>query len=262
MTEIERTLRELLDAISAECRRNPEFSERIARALRLEDDRDVGDPAEARPRVRRAGRRPAGVFDPFDVYADGEENLRHRLQELNEDQLKDIIAEHSMDTARRAMKWKDVERLATHIVTTVVQRARKGGAFLARELRIRANEGRFIKDWSAVTVPVEVANRGPADTVSSIELRLGESVILSSMPNDGQEVDRLIELPPLRLATNDGRIGVLFFAISPEVAAVGLRESGDAELIVRCGSGSLYRCDLDIRGLPHVRALATEERGV
>ena len=49
--------------------------------------------------------------------------------ELDTEQLKDIVAEHGMDTAKLAMKWKSSERLIEFIVSTVEARADKGRAF-------------------------------------------------------------------------------------------------------------------------------------
>lgn len=78
---------------------------------------------------RRSGRRARSVLDPFAIHAEGEDVLRARLRELDIEKLKDIIAEHGMDTARLAMKWKSKERLLDLIATTVQARSRKGDAF-------------------------------------------------------------------------------------------------------------------------------------
>ncbi|MBZ5515173.1 MAG: hypothetical protein LAN62_10120 [Acidobacteriia bacterium] len=82
-----------------------------------------------RATARRAGRRPAGVVDPFTIYTEGESALRRKLEELDLDRLKDIIAEHGMDSSKLAMKWKSRERLVQLIVKTVHERAQKGDAF-------------------------------------------------------------------------------------------------------------------------------------
>jgi hypothetical protein len=64
------------------------------------------------------------------VYAEqGEATLRERLTELDLEQLRDIIAEHGMDTDRLAMKWRDRSRVVDRIVERVVDRAAKGDAF-------------------------------------------------------------------------------------------------------------------------------------
>jgi len=74
--------------------------------------------------------RSASVFDPVELYHQkGEKHLREQLQPLEVKQLKDIIAEHGMDSSRRAMRWKKHDRLLEFIVQTASCRARKGDAF-------------------------------------------------------------------------------------------------------------------------------------
>lgn len=117
------TTEEQLAALFAEIRRevrtNPEFAKRIAKVLGGERPEESGRPH----------RRSAGVFDPFEVIQQGEEALKTRLEGLDLDQLKDIVAEHGMDLAKLAMKWKSKDRLIELIVNTVRSRARKGDAF-------------------------------------------------------------------------------------------------------------------------------------
>lgn len=80
---------------------------------------------------RRLGRRARSLLDPFTIHAQGEDVLKARLLELDAERLKDIIAEHGMDTAKLAMKWKSKDRLVDLIVTTVRTRRTKGDAFRA-----------------------------------------------------------------------------------------------------------------------------------
>lgn len=114
------SLKRVFDTILKEAETNPGFAERLAAALN--DKRD----ASALP---RPGRRKPGPLDPFLVYADGEEALRYALRLLDLEQLKDIVAEHGMDLAKLAMKWKTPDRLIDLIVTTVRTRSQKGDAF-------------------------------------------------------------------------------------------------------------------------------------
>ena len=81
-----------------------------------------------RTRPSRNRRQPA-AFDPFVVYEEGEEPLRARLAELDVEALKDIVAEHGMDSANLVLKWKTRERIMNHIVSTVQSRSKKGDAF-------------------------------------------------------------------------------------------------------------------------------------
>lgn len=82
---------------------------------------------------KQAMRRKPGRFDPMTVHRERPADLARRLDELNEEELKDIIAEHGMDRTKLAMKWKDKQRLVDLIKTTVESRAQKGDAFRSPE---------------------------------------------------------------------------------------------------------------------------------
>jgi len=78
---------------------------------------------------RRSFRNPA-ILDPFLIHKNqGNNELKQRLEELEVEQLKDIIAEYGLDSSRRALAWKKSERLIELIVKTVNSRARKGDVF-------------------------------------------------------------------------------------------------------------------------------------
>jgi hypothetical protein len=80
--------------------------------------------------ARPANRRSLGPFDPFAIHGEGgEAALRQRLETLNLEQLRDILAEHAFDNDRLAMKWKDPARVVERIVDRVMSRAAKGSAF-------------------------------------------------------------------------------------------------------------------------------------
>jgi hypothetical protein len=82
------------------------------------------------PGLKRTGRRAPAKLDPFKILAEsGEHALTVRLAELDQEELRDIVAQYGMDPRRLVMKWKDSERLREHIVTTTVQRSRTGDAF-------------------------------------------------------------------------------------------------------------------------------------
>ena len=119
------TLARFFTTIAAEAARGPRFSNALARALS-----EVKVQAGTSTRPKRANRRNPGPFDPFVVYAEGQEAaLRDRLAALDLEQLRDIVAEHGMDNDRLAMKWKDPERVIDRIVERVAARASKGSAF-------------------------------------------------------------------------------------------------------------------------------------
>src|SRR5438132_2813350 len=108
-------LSDVFDAILRELRSNPDFRERIDQVL------EGKAPKTQKSRVgkRRGNRRAPGVLDPYREYASGEDQLRQKLGSLTVEQLKDIVSEQSLDSARLALKWKSSERLVDLIVTTV-----------------------------------------------------------------------------------------------------------------------------------------------
>lgn len=123
--EMPGSLARLLEVVAVEAARTPRFAAALERAL------TVTDPANRVPAApRRTGRRDPGVLDPFALYANGgEDGLRTRLEALDLEQLRDIIAEHGMDHDRLAMKWKDQARVVERIVERVGTRSAKGSAF-------------------------------------------------------------------------------------------------------------------------------------
>ncbi len=81
----------------------------------------------ANPPKRR--RRPSPL-DPYAVVADdGVEGLRQRLQPLDIEELKDIIAEYGMNHDGRAMSWKDHRRFVDRIIEKVDFGTTQGSAF-------------------------------------------------------------------------------------------------------------------------------------
>ena len=119
---VERRLRALIAEVVEEARRNPDFSARLEQAL-------GGASTTRSAPARRRNRRDSAPFDPFVAYQDGEQALRARLDQLDVEQLKDIVAENGMDGAKLAMKWKSADRLIELIVASVASRSRKGDVF-------------------------------------------------------------------------------------------------------------------------------------
>ena len=126
-------LRTVFAEVVKEAQDNEAFAERLAAAL----GEDEGS------RAQRGGRRPPGVLDPYQVLEQtGRDGLRAALEGLDVELLKDIVAEHGMDPARLAMKWKKADRLVAHIVDFVSARDRKGDAFRAKEDDGQAGDSR------------------------------------------------------------------------------------------------------------------------
>lgn len=120
--ELSDVLARLVTVVAAEATRTPRFANAVVAA--------VSPTGGISAKPKRAGRRAPGILDPFAIYGDaGEEGLRNRLNELDLEHLRDIVAEHGMDHDRLAMKWKDPDRVIERIVEKVVTRAAKGSAF-------------------------------------------------------------------------------------------------------------------------------------
>ena len=138
MSNIQR-LERLFEEILKEVHQNPDFANRLASALDQTRETESSSGGDRKTRTRRrpksstrrrgSPRRQPGAFDPFAVFQEEPDALRSRLQSLNIEQLKDIVAEHGMDQAKLAMKWKKPERLIDLIAETVRDRMRKGNAF-------------------------------------------------------------------------------------------------------------------------------------
>ncbi|MFH5209121.1 hypothetical protein [Antrihabitans spumae] len=119
-------LADLITVVANEADRNSRFARQLSAAL-------LGDRKETvttRPHNAKRARRNPGPWDPNTVYADvGEGGLRSRLETLDLEQLRNIVAEHGMDTDRLAMKWRNPERVIDRILERVVNRATKGDGF-------------------------------------------------------------------------------------------------------------------------------------
>jgi len=124
-------------ALSATCQNilaaaseDPVLAERALRRLRA--DPKLADLVVIPPGLKRTGRREPAKLDPFKILAEGGEHaLTARLAELDQEELRDIVAQYGMDPRRLVMKWRDPERIREHIMATTVQRSRKGDAFRA-----------------------------------------------------------------------------------------------------------------------------------
>ena len=116
-------LRALAGVVADEAEMNPAFDAELRQALQLD-----GRGAKCQGATGRRRRSPA-LLDPVRVVRAGESELRLRLGELSVEQLKDIVAEHTMDPDRLVMKWKKRERIVEQIIGMSVQRAAKGDVF-------------------------------------------------------------------------------------------------------------------------------------
>ncbi|WP_213572813.1 hypothetical protein [Rhodococcus sp. USK13] len=118
-------LSRLVQTVADEAARTPRFAKALGDALMLGAIQTAApQPVPARG---PATARSKGVLDPFAVFeVSGDAGLRARLKTLNVKQLKDIVAEHSMNYDKAAMRWKSAPRLVDRIVERVQTRATKG----------------------------------------------------------------------------------------------------------------------------------------
>lgn len=113
-------LNKLCTCITDEMKMNPDFASKIGLIF------DIVPTVE--PAKRSHKRNPAKI-NPIQLVIDGDDTLNEKLEQLSVEELKDIIAEHGMDNAKLAMKWKKKERLIAFILETAQRRSKKGDAF-------------------------------------------------------------------------------------------------------------------------------------
>lgn len=142
--ELADVMANLVAVVAEQARQNASFAARLSDVLIVDRGHQkvvsshetpttpvarASDGASPMARPKRARRAP-GPWDPYNVYAEvGEVGLRERLSGLELEQLRDIIAEHGMNTDGLAMRWTKADRVVGRIVARVVDRAAKGDAF-------------------------------------------------------------------------------------------------------------------------------------
>ncbi|ODP28509.1 hypothetical protein PTI45_02054 [Paenibacillus nuruki] len=116
--------------IADEITNNEEFAKKIGSIFEASSVAAVSSNNETSNSSARKGKRrkPAKV-NPFFLLEQGVESLKEGLEDLDTEELKDIISENGMDSARLAMKWKDPNRLINHIIEATQRRSSRGEAF-------------------------------------------------------------------------------------------------------------------------------------
>lgn len=126
---LKKRLEALVQTVLDEAARNAEFRHSLERAL--------GENPSERGRInesahsRKGGRRTRAAFDPVEVVRNGEAALRERLDVLDIEQLRDVVAQFGMDPGKLVMKWKDRTRVIDRITEVALGRSTKGDAFRA-----------------------------------------------------------------------------------------------------------------------------------
>jgi hypothetical protein len=118
------------DCITDEINNNDDFANRMS--LIFEENIIKLNPSNmefVNTKSKKGNRREPAKVNPFVLLEQGVEVLKTALEILDIEELKDVIAENGMDTAKLAMKWKDRNRLINHIVDTTQRRSSRGEAF-------------------------------------------------------------------------------------------------------------------------------------
>jgi hypothetical protein len=119
---IEQRLKRLFDVLLDAVKNDAELRKRVDEALGLIEKEPV-------PRAtKKKGRSPA-PFDPYEIYASGEDSLRSKLTGLDIDPLKDIVSQYAMDHTGTVMRLKTKSKVIDHILAIVRSRAQHGDAF-------------------------------------------------------------------------------------------------------------------------------------
>jgi hypothetical protein len=118
-------LHSLVDLVSDEAERNPEFAARVGQLL---------DPLPDRKTARRKRSEEKQPLQTPDVYAEraarGDLEFRLWLRDQPVAVLRAIVRTQDLDPARRTSKWKDAEKLTDFIADQIQGRAAKGASFL------------------------------------------------------------------------------------------------------------------------------------
>ena len=121
-----RILRGLVDLLSEEVDRNPEFAARLEAVLQPLPKR-VSAPG------KRQSTKPSELPDIHAEYNRRDEiDFKLWLREQPMPVLRALIRKHDFDPARRTTKWRDVEKLASFIVESLRARLARGSSFLGR----------------------------------------------------------------------------------------------------------------------------------
>lgn len=121
---VTKLLRGLLDLVSAEAARNPDFAAQLDRLLEPLPER--------RPHIRVAATKKPGSLP--DVYAEwnarGDSEFRLWLSQQPLDVLRALIRRHDFDATRRTAKWKEPEKLSDYIADHLQSRRSRGSSFM------------------------------------------------------------------------------------------------------------------------------------
>jgi len=120
-------LRRIVDLLTEESARNPEFAARLESLLSVLPERKAPakKPATTRP--------PEPLPDIHSEWnARGETDFRLWLRDQPVSVLRAVIRSQDLDPTRRTVKWKQAEKLAEFIADSLRARLSRGSAFIGR----------------------------------------------------------------------------------------------------------------------------------
>ncbi len=120
-------LRSLVDLLTEESARNPEFSSKLESLLSdlPEKKTSVKRPAKTAP--------PEHLPDIHEEWsARGEIDFRLWLRDQPVSVLRAVVRAEDLDATRRTAKWKEAEKLADFIADSLRARQSRGSAFIGR----------------------------------------------------------------------------------------------------------------------------------
>jgi len=115
-------LKKLFDVVVEEMDSNLDFKEKVDSIF--ETERNTTN-------KKQKSKRNPSLINPYELIKQGEDILKTNLAPMDIEQLKDVILEHNMDSAKLAMKWKDKDRLISLIIDMANRRIAKGNVFLS-----------------------------------------------------------------------------------------------------------------------------------
>lgn len=121
-------MRKIVNLLSEECNRNPEFADRLAILL---SNMPKGKAPDKKAGIQQSPEQLPDIHAEWKVR--GETNFRLWIRDRPISLLRAIIRAQDFDPTRRTSKWKEVEKLADFIADNLRARLSKGAAFIRSE---------------------------------------------------------------------------------------------------------------------------------
>lgn len=123
MKNLECKLKEIIEIILEEAKKNKDFEEALKGALY----REKSDLVKAKTKCRI--KRESAKINPLIEVEKGENDLRQKLEELNIQELKNVIYDYGLDNMKNSVRWKKKEKFVNLIIEMSKKKISKGNAF-------------------------------------------------------------------------------------------------------------------------------------